>query len=134
MLEVYIYTIWTKIELIEILGCLIVSVPQNRTSDVCFYWSWMDGVAWSGHNCVEAVVVVRSVVDGTNGTIRFHQRILSLNHITITMFHLRFMVASMSISYTILVIVSWISLLGRRRKNLVCFIFQAVFDHQLDDF
>lgn len=46
---------------------------------------------------VESVVVISGVVDGAHGTVRLHQRVLSLDHISVALLHLGLDVAGVVI-------------------------------------
>lgn len=56
----------------------------------------------SGHNRVEAVVIVCRVRNSTDSPVRFDHRIFSLNSIAVSFFPCRFGVAGISVDYSII--------------------------------
>lgn len=88
----------------------IASVFYNRFS--CLDLLWVDSMARSGHDSVETIVIISGVMDGSDGTIRFHHGVRALDYISITFFFLRFMITGVSVTNAIVEFVFWIGLLN----------------------
>lgn len=56
------------------------------------------------------VVVVSRVVDGTDGAVRFNQRVLPLHHIAVARFPLALLVAGVAISDSVVKLVAGVRL------------------------
>ena len=59
---------------------------------------------------VEAVMFIGSVLDGTGGAVGLHQAVLTLNHISISLFGLFFDVTCVLIIHSVLELVLWMCL------------------------
>lgn len=84
----------------------------------------------SGHNRVEAIMIIRRVRDSPDGSICFNDRILSFNDIPISFLPCRFGVASVSIDYAIIEGILGISLVRNETSlHLEIFIFLRQYRH-----
>jgi hypothetical protein len=72
-------------------------------------WSWVC-VDWSGlvDDCVESIVVIGGVVNGSDRTISFDQRVLSLNNISVAWFMLGLDVSGMWVLDSVVEGVFWV--------------------------
>lgn len=68
---------------------------------------WMNCMSTSFNDCIEPIMIVGCVMDGTNSTIRFSQRIRALHNIANAFFDLFFSVACMRIFNPVFKIVFW---------------------------
>lgn len=75
-------------------GC--VSISHWCGSVVLHDWDWVS-VDWGGlvNDCVESVVVIGGVVNGSDRAIGFDERVLSLDDISVAFLSLRFDVSGM---------------------------------------
>lgn len=70
----------------------------------------MLGMPTSRNDSVESVMVVRLVFDVSNAAIRFNQRILSFDDITISLFDLFLYITGMIVLNPVVETILWISL------------------------
>lgn len=71
---------------------------------------YRDGVEWGPnflHHRIETVHVIGRIIDGTHGTIGFHQRVRPLDHIPFAHLLLGLLVTGYAISNTIIVRILW---------------------------
>lgn len=83
---------------------------SGSNSDFSDWGDWVDGVSDLLNYGVESVDIISGVVDNADGTVGFSNTVRSLNDITITVLSLGLDIASYSISYTVVVRVTWVGL------------------------
>lgn len=62
---------------------------------------WMDGVTRSGDYCVESVMFIGCVMDGTDGAVGFGQRVGTFDDVAIADFFLVLVIPSMAVGYSV---------------------------------
>lgn len=70
----------------------------------------VSGVAGLYDLSVESVMFVGSVLDGAGGAVRFHQAVLTLNNISVSLLGLLFDVSCVLVIHSILELVLWVCL------------------------
>lgn len=83
---------------------------SNESFTVCWSWGWMHRVSRFFYNSIETIVVVGSVVDGTESAVWFCYSVVSFDYITITFFVLGFVISCVAILNTVVEFVFWMSL------------------------
>jgi hypothetical protein len=85
------------------------SMDSNRYSDGLLHDElWMDGMSHPRHHSIEPVVLVSSVLDNADGTIRLGKGVLALNHIPDANFRLFLLVTSLGILHSVFeLVVGW---------------------------
>lgn len=76
---------------------------------------WVVSVSRAGDDGIESVVLIGSVIDGTDGAVRFEKLVLTFDYITITGFVLGFVVTSVWVFDSVFELVFWIRLLEQKR-------------------
>ena len=109
----YLYTTWTGTDLV-----LVLSVPTDSDGGC------NDGLGWDGHwvnccsgprhHCVEAVVVISRIVDGSDGAISLVQGVRTLDYVTVSDFLLRLGISGASVADPVVELVLGVRLGGRK--------------------
>jgi hypothetical protein len=64
---------------------------------------WMHSVAMFGNNSVEPVNGVSGVIHDTEGSVRLHEAVLTLDEVSVTVFGLRLDVTGQGVGHSIIV-------------------------------
>ena len=73
--------------------------------ELCLVMNWMCCVSSPVHMRVESAVFVSSVVNSTNGSISFHQHVMTFNLVTVTFLSLFLDVVSVFVLHSVLELV-----------------------------
>lgn len=89
----------------------LVTIVVRRRNVFC-YGNWFRVYRWSDflNHCVEAIMVVGSVFDDSDATVRLVDAIRSVNHVTITNFVLSLHIPCVRIVNAIVESIFWMSL------------------------
>lgn len=100
-------------------GSVYWSCENSLGINRCRSGNWVPSVSRSFYDSIETIVVISSIVDGSDCTIGFSQAIRTFDYITITYFMLGFVVTSVPVLNSIIKFILGVRLEQNRGKTII---------------